>query len=648
MIYVAENSAIGRVIHEGLTNIGLQVQSAPTALAGRAGDWIIPVADNCRLDLLERWEQLARSQGMCLFPVHVQCGEVVIGPDLRPGRGGCLRCWANRCFCARPMAHQFTRLAQKNNELRPDPWLTPTAVSVVGLIATNRFVRASEPGRTSCPAMTTAWIYYFDLRTFSGQEWKFVPDSTCSRCASLQEDSPERAQVTVMPRPKPDPRSDRLRSLGELSFTKEAFVGYRSNIVPYRMTKWSVRHDAVAVVTAHVPLTHEREPQPCSGFCARYSDAETAAILEGVERYSGAEPRAFRPSVRGSFSQFSDVAVDPHTFGLHSEREYRANPGLLPYRDDLEIRFVWAYSFARQQPVLVPLQLGFYSRMRPGDNIFIAGEGSSGCSLGSCAEEAILHGIFEALERDAYMLTWYAKLHPPRIDPMECGDAEVRHSCRRLRADGFELFVFDITTDLGIPALWVLVMRDNKWPHLLSVAGAHLYPECALKKALRELWGGITLYELSSHEGHERALKLADDPSRVRTITEHSLLYTVSTLQRNFEFVTANPVRSSLREMECRVRDLWSADLADELKATIGRIISGGCDVLAVDQTAPEQTPYGLRTFKVLIPGAVPGTWGDHRRRFECLPRLDAALSRGKPTSSGGSSRPNPMPHPFP
>lgn len=641
MIHIVQDGMIGAQMHAMIESKSTQAGWASPGMVGSSEDWVVAALDNLRLDRLRHWAQVTREKGMSFFPVHVQGGEVVIGPEIRPQGAGCLQCWEKRYFCGRPWLRRFVDLAAERNDTTTDPWLTATAASVVGRIAAHRLLARVLPNGTLSRPDTADWrVYYFELKSFSGREWELVPDPRCGQCARVECDSPARAGITLGSYPKLDLGSDRLRSLRELQFVRRVFTGHRCNIVENGKQSWPVR-DGV-VVSFGVPLIQEAHPEPCSGFCPRHGDAETAAILEGVERYSGAEPRGFSPSVRGTFSEFQELAVNPRTFGLHSEREYKANPGVNRYTDNLEMRFVWAHSFRERRQVLVPLQIGFYSRPRPGDNLFVLGEGSSGCSMGSCLEEAILHGIFEVAERDAYMLTWLAMRCPARLDLAECNDPEVRHLLRRLRSEGFELLAFDITTDLGIPAVGLLARRDKTWPHVLCAAAAHLNPERALKKAFRELAGGLSLWELSGELAPQKALELASNPAQVRKPMDHGLMYTASIASRHCEFLADNPITVSLKDMRRPVQDLSSDNLGVEVTRTIDRIIAHGFDVIVVKHTGPEQHAHGLHIVKVLIPGALPGTWGDHLRRTEHLPRLDAALVKN------GRTAPNPTPHPFP
>lgn len=84
-------------------------------------------------------------------------------------------------------------------------------------------------------------------------------------------------------------------------------------------------------------------------------------------------------------------------------------------------------------------------------------ETSNGCAIGGSLEEAIFHGILEIVERDAFLLTWYAKLPLPRLDLSSANDTELQLMIQRLRTiTGYELHAFNATMEHGIPSLWVI------------------------------------------------------------------------------------------------------------------------------------------------------------------------------------------------
>src|SRR4029079_16555641 len=102
--------------------------------------------------------------------------------------------------------------------------------------------------------------------------------------------------------------------------------------------------------------------------------------------------------------------------------------------------------------------------------------------------EAVLYGLFEVAERDAFLMAWYARtpLHQvalPHDDPV------LPHLADRLEAVGYELTLFDATNDLDVPAVVALVTRcdrDPAAPQAYFAAGAHPDPRQAMRSAAIE------------------------------------------------------------------------------------------------------------------------------------------------------------------
>ena len=95
-------------------------------------------------------------------------------------------------------------------------------------------------------------------------------------------------------------------------------------------------------------------------------------------------------------------------------------------------------------PILVPKLLAYYSL--GGEEGFVY-ETSNGSAVGGSLEEAILYGIFEVVERDSFLLTWYARLQVPRLDYSSSGDSELILMIGRLTAvTGYEVRLYNTTS----------------------------------------------------------------------------------------------------------------------------------------------------------------------------------------------------------
>ncbi|RII14945.1 YcaO-like family protein [Streptomyces sp. YIM 130001] len=90
-------------------------------------------------------------------------------------------------------------------------------------------------------------------------------------------------------------------------------------------------------------------------------------------------------------------------------------------------------------------------------------------------------------------------------------------------------------------------------------------------------------------------------------------------------------------------------DLLDDVRYCRQAYADAGFDVLAIDQTSPEQRSVGLHTVRVVVPGLVPIDFGWHKQRALSLPRTRSAFRRaGWRTTDLGPEELNRVPHPFP
>src|SRR5690606_26898833 len=99
-------------------------------------------------------------------------------------------------------------------------------------------------------------------------------------------------------------------------------------------------------------------------------------------------------------------------------------------------------------------------------------ECSNGCASGSCPEEALLHGMLELIERDAFLLAWYGAARLAEIDPATCRDESVHFMLDRVNLLGYDVHLYDTRADLPVPVVTaVAVRRDDGLGKLCFAAG---------------------------------------------------------------------------------------------------------------------------------------------------------------------------------
>ena len=226
-----------------------------------------------------------------------------------------------------------------------------------------------------------------------------------------------------------------------------------------------------------------------AGRTHSYALSELTAIMEGIERYCGIMARGKRTVIFDSYRNLKVHALNPSEIGLHTNEYYeQADFPYLPFSPDQPIHWVWAYSLIQDKSILVPEQLAYYS-LGCGEGFVY--ETSNGCAVGGSLEEAIFYGIMEVLERDSFLLTWYAKLNLPRLDPASANDQELLLMIERARAvAGYDIHLYNSTMEHGIPCIWALAHnRKENGLNIICAAGAHLDPIRAAKSAIYELAG---------------------------------------------------------------------------------------------------------------------------------------------------------------
>ncbi|MEV4813553.1 TOMM precursor leader peptide-binding protein [Micromonospora avicenniae] len=591
------------------------------------------------------------SEKLSWLPVRTELGRVVIGPLERTGEPGCVDCAERRRRRNRlhSRAHD-TVLADNLPTLgrRASALLTGLAADVVAALVDDeiaRLDRGLRPPRTRCALLC------LDLRSLEVTRHPFLPDPSCPICGNLPEDSADAAEILLQPRPKI--ARDRYRTRNLSAHQDELLATY---VDPEcGLIRLLARdNNAGSVVAAAWMGLPDGATEGGYGRTRSYRSSELVSILEALERHGGMEPGGRRTTVRGSYADLGEQALDPRHLGLYPADRYQIEGfRYRPFDVDQTYRWVWGHSFQRDAPILVPETYAYYRIHRSDDEPapFVY-EISNGCALGGSLEEAILHGILEIAERDAFLMTWYARMPAPRIDLRSARRRTVPLIADAIQAEtAYQVQTYDMTLEQGIPCVWAMAVDpsdDDDRPKAVCAAGSHLDPETAAENALSEL-GAILVDLMRRYPGQrDDAERMVRDGSLVTEMAHHSLLYGARTAFTRFDFLTNSPRSVTFAEMAQPDR-FRNADLSDDLRELVRRYLDEGMDVIAVDQTTPEQRVQGLACAKVIIPGTLPMTFGHTLRRVDGIPRLHEIPHRlGYRDRRLQASDVNPHPHPFP
>ncbi|HLU73576.1 MAG TPA: TOMM precursor leader peptide-binding protein [Nonomuraea sp.] len=620
-----------RPLREALTAAALTVHDGD---ALPAGETAVVLLDSWTLASVTELAARARAAGSTLLPVRCDGALVLVGPLAGPDSAGCLAC-AER-----------TRL-----DSLPGPVPAGAPQTMGGAVPPQAAGLVAALASDAVAAGTTGVLWALRGEDLEVSAHRVLPFGGCEVCAPLPQDAPRpvvagRHPVTGSALREDNPRTETAAQL------REVLVDWRLGPVQ-RLYRWEDRT---------LPLASARLTGSAGligtgyGRSEDFAEAERVALFEALERLTGMRPRGIVPEVYATHGGLDPgVAVDPAVLGLH-EPDLERHPEFVlePYAPEKPMHWVYGWSMTHHRPRLIPEQFVYWdSRLWfDGRKERMFYDSSNGCGLGSSQAEAVLHGLFEVAERDAFLMAWYARTPLRRIAP-PADDPQLGRLVDRLGSLGHDLLLFDATNDFGVPVVLSMTRRrvpDPRLPNTLFAAGASRHPLQAMRTAAAEVYINVRNKadkRIAAFE-RERLLAMVDDPFLVRTLDDHVFVNALDEAGEWHEFLLGGGSAAPWRELwpeppPCR-------DLGGYLEEWVDRLASAGLEVIAADQSEPvTRDRLGLHAAKVVVPGSLPMTFGYVYRRTRNLPRLLEVPARLGRLPGPARYEDLPFhPHPFP
>lgn len=201
-----------------------------------------------------------------------------------------------------------------------------------------------------------------------------------------------------------------------------------------------------------------------AGVAPDWNSAFMKALGEALERYCAGIYRV-NSLTQATPAELSD-AVSPETFVCRTDPDGER----IPWTDGENLH--------TEESVHLPAEFVYYpppeKRYRPAI--------TTGLGLGNSGVEALLSGLYEVIERDATMLSWYSS-----FDPLELtfDDDVFETVTKRAASERLSVTPLLLTQDVDVPVVAVAVSRDE-WPRLAFGSGADLDVVSAARSALSE------------------------------------------------------------------------------------------------------------------------------------------------------------------
>ena len=307
-----------------------------------------------------------------------------------------------------------------------------------------------------------------------------------------------------------------------------------------------------------------------AGVAIDWNSAFMKALGEALERYCAGVYRTAALETAPPAQQ--PDAVAPSAFVCETDPD-----------PTVPIEFVPGEALATREQVSLPAEFVYH----PPPAGRYHSPVTTGLGLGNDTVEAILAGLYEVIERDAMMLSWYSTYDPLGL---AVDDADHGTLTGRARSEGLSVSTLLLTQDVDIPVVAAAVRREE-WPKLAFGTGAHLDVNRAARSALAEALQNWTELRGMGPGDAADALgaigRYADEPGQAAAFVDHDAV------------VPADSVGPET-----------VPDGEAELEAALDRVVDAGLDAYAARLTTRDVAAIGFEAVRALIPSGQPLTFG--------------------------------------
>lgn len=573
---------------------------------------------------------------------QIATARALVGPLVVPGETACYMCWRMRAIASEEDFEAAMRF-EELNDARREPaqdrgGVLPGLPAYVGSLLLTEIVKLSLG---IAPSVLTGRVHEFNGLTFQVDTHTILQLPDCPACGSPQPPpvGPNRDGLARDTRP----RGDLLESAPALVSARAGIVR-ELTLIPKDAGEPEVPYIYRAQL-ANRQFHRDAEARywGCSGKGLTDDAARRSALGEAVERYGGFAWTAV-DLAHAARDALGGPALDPRTLVLFAEHQYSAVP-YARYEGATPMGWVAGRNLVTGDEVALPAIAVLMDYQPRTHAEHIAPITSNGLGGGSTLVEAVVAGAQEVIERDAFLLTWLNRLPAGRVDPLTHPDRVLVGVCRSYARRNVTIELYALARDHPCHVFLALGVADadDDLPAVVVGLGADVDPRVAARQAILEV--GQVRPALRANvrrpATRERMEALVADPSAVRDLDDHDLLYADPRMRSAFDFLRTGPATSLD----------WDAPLAqtpvDKLDVLITWCRDAGRGLLYADLTPPELRRLNLFAARAILPGLQPIYFGEHERRLggDRLFELPAQLGFGVGRRTFASL--NPLPHPL-
>jgi ribosomal protein S12 methylthiotransferase accessory factor len=241
-------------------------------------------------------------------------------------------------------------------------------------------------------------------------------------------------------------------------------------------------------------------------------------------------------------------------------------------------------------PKLVPSDLLWLVTRIKDQPLMYVQMGSNGIASGGSVEDAILSGLYECIERDAWTLNQYLLDSGMLLTrtPLANVSEKIEHCIRRIEAANLRLHLFDITTDYNVPVFSAIIVDlSGRCAGTFCGYGCHLNAEIAAIRAITEAAQARCCYISGARDDLFRRQFLL--MKRMDQAKLHAMFQElpVGPLLSEYRTVSFPDVKSELRYL---LRLIKGVGISEVFVKEMGSYINGAVHVVRV--MSPQCEPF--------------------------------------------------------
>lgn len=329
------------------------------------------------------------------------------------------------------------------------------------------------------------------------------------------------------------------------------------------------------------------------------------AVGEGLERFCLSVYRE-KKLLLSSYNKIVKKALNPLSFAGISSVQRKLNQKLKIEEESI-FRWVKGFSLSNNKEIFIPAQLVYIGYRHHPKEPIIQQQLSTGAAAAESFEEALYRGICEAVERDAFIITYLNKLSPPLIEPEIVEDENFQHFLAMFRRYNLELYLIDMTTDIAIPSVMAMIIDRTEVGQAVHVATK---TSLDMKEAIRgvifeAIRGRISFrgISFSDRSSAERRKILKSDHSQIKTFVDRCLFWSPAEMINEIKFLFQGSKKEIDESIFNKHKNLASGEKLKTVKEILQKV---GIDIYWSDVTMPQIKKEGIHVVKAVSPQLQP------------------------------------------